>query len=67
MNLPWFRKEGFQFQNHLLFQHMQTFVMFQDAYYNDLIKVFYSNLKMTTEGNLQSEVSNKKTTIAPSD
>jgi len=22
MNLPWFRKEGFQFQNHLIFQQL---------------------------------------------
>jgi len=31
------------------------------------MKVFYSNLKMTADGNLQSEVSNKKITISPSD
>ena len=54
MNLPWFRKEGFQFQNHLLFQQLQTFVMLRHAYYDDLMKVFYSNLKMTADGNLQS-------------
>jgi len=34
--------------------------MLQDTYYDDFIKVFYLNIKMTTEGNLQSEVSNKK-------
>ena len=67
MNLPWFRKEGFQFQNHLVFQQLLTFVTLQHAYYDDLIKVFYSNLKMTTDGNLQSEVSDKKIIISPSD
>jgi len=60
MNLSWFRKEAFQFQNHLIFQQLQTFVMLQHPYNDDLIKVFYSNLKMTANGNLQSEVSNKK-------
>jgi len=66
MNFPWFRKEGVQFQNHLIFQQLQTFVTLQHAYCDDLIKVFYSNLKMTADGNLQSEVSNKKIIIAPS-
>jgi len=52
MNLLWFRKEGFQFQNHILFQHLQTFFTLQDAYYDGLMKIFYLNLKMTVEGNL---------------
>jgi len=46
---------------------LHTFVTLQHAYYDDLMKVFYSNLKMTVDGNLQSEVSNKKITISPSD
>jgi len=38
MNLSWFRKEGFQFQNHLIFQQLQTFVTLQHPYYDDLIR-----------------------------
>ena len=67
MSLSWFAQQGFQFQDHLVYQGLQQFVTLKGPYYDDVMKAFYSNLKVIEEGNLLSEVNNKKIIVTPCD
>lgn len=50
-----FRREGFSFQNWLNNQGLNTFVELTGEWYPDLVRVFYSNLKIS-DGTLCSRV-----------
>jgi len=60
MNFESFTIYGFYFHHHLLFQGLFSFVARDCPFYSDLIKVFYSNLRIFTNGYLQSKVNKKK-------
>ena len=67
MNFQSFETSGLYFHHHLTFQGISDFVSMNCPYYVDLIKVFYSNLKIYVNGYLLSEVNKKKIKLKPDD
>ncbi|KAG2371032.1 uncharacterized protein HKW66_Vig0212060 [Vigna angularis] len=67
MNFDSFTDSGLFFQQHLLFQGLSQFLTLQGPYYPDLIKVFYSNLKISSNGYMLSEVNKRKIRFKPTD
>ncbi|BAU02153.1 hypothetical protein VIGAN_11159500 [Vigna angularis var. angularis] len=67
MNFESFTGSGLYFQQHLLFQGVVELLTLQGPYYPDLIKVFYSNLKISGNGYLISEVKKKRIRLKPTD
>ncbi|XP_052726056.1 uncharacterized protein LOC128194456 [Vigna angularis] len=67
MNFESFTGSGLFFQQQLLFQGVVQFLTLQGSYYPDLIKVFYSNLKISGKGYLLSEVNKRKIRFKPAD
>ena len=56
MYFSFFVAPGFQFQNHLNFQGLQHFLRMKFLYYEDLVRVFYTNLKITHISDLSIEI-----------
>ena len=59
MHSPFFAAPGFEFQNLLNFQHLQPFLGMKLPIYEDLVRVFYTNLKITPLGDLAIEICGK--------
>jgi len=59
MHFPFFVAPGFQFQNHLNFQGLQQFLGMKLPSYEDLVRIFYTNLMFTTIGDLSIKISSK--------
>jgi len=55
------------FQNHLNFQGLQPFLRMKLPYYENLVRVFYTNLKFTTIGDLFIEINSKRIEIRQMD
>ncbi|RDX63079.1 hypothetical protein CR513_58526, partial [Mucuna pruriens] len=58
MDFQFFDSSGFEFQNLLKAQGLDTFVQLYNTYFPDLVKVFYNNLSIS--GDLCSDVNNIK-------
>jgi len=56
MDFLYFARSGLDFHHHLQFQILEQFVYFSTMYYENLIKIFYSNLKVMKVSHLYSEV-----------
>jgi len=56
MHFPFFIALGFQFHNHMTFQGLRHFLEMKLSYYEDLVRVFYTNLKFTPIGDLSIEI-----------
>ncbi|WVY92080.1 hypothetical protein V8G54_037594 [Vigna mungo] len=67
MNFKSFVGSGLFFQHHLIFQGVVEFLTLQAPFYPDLIKVFYSNLKISGNGYLISEVHKRRIKLKPAD
>ncbi|KAL2324138.1 hypothetical protein Fmac_023196 [Flemingia macrophylla] len=67
MDFQYFAKSSFYFQHHLQFQGLHHFLSIHTSYFQDLIKVFYSNLTLTEDGHLYTEVNKTKIHIKPTD
>jgi len=63
MHSPFFAAPGFEFQKLLNFQHLQTFLGMKLPYYEELVRVFYTNLKITPLGELAIEICGKRVHI----
>ncbi|ESW10244.1 hypothetical protein PHAVU_009G192600 [Phaseolus vulgaris] len=50
MHTPFFAAPGFEFQNLLNWQGLQPFLGINLPYYEDLVRVFYTNVKITLDG-----------------
>ena len=59
MNTPFFAGPGFEFQNLLNWQGLQPFLGINLPYYEDLVRVFYTNAKFTPAGHLAIEICGK--------
>jgi len=59
MHSPYFAP-GFQFQNLLNFQGLQPFLGMKLLYYEDLVRVFYTNPKIIPIGDLSIEICSKR-------
>ena len=59
MHSPFFAARGFEFQKLLNFQHLQTFLGMKLPYYEELVRVFYTNLKITPLSELAIEICGK--------
>ena len=60
MHSPFFVALGFEFQNLLHFQGLQAFLRMKLPYYEDLVRVFYTNVKITPTGHLAIEICGKR-------
>jgi len=60
MHSPFFAASGFEFQNLMNFQSLQPFLGIKLPYYEDLVRVFYTNLKITPIGHLAIEICGKR-------
>ncbi|BAT97980.1 hypothetical protein VIGAN_09157900 [Vigna angularis var. angularis] len=67
MNFDSFTGSGLFFQQQLLFQGLSQFLTLEGPYYPDLIKVFYSNLKISANGYLLTKVNRRKIRFKPAD
>ncbi|KAL2341132.1 hypothetical protein Fmac_009072 [Flemingia macrophylla] len=67
MDFPYFASSGLYFHHHLEFQGSKHFVAMSSSYFEDLIKVFYSNLRVSEAGYLYSEVNKTKIKMKPAD
>ncbi|KAL2322066.1 hypothetical protein Fmac_026445 [Flemingia macrophylla] len=67
MDFQYFAKSSLYFQHHLQFQGLHHFLSIHTPYFQDLIKVFYSNLTLTEDGHLYTEVNKTKIHIKPTD
>lgn len=56
MHTSFFAAPGFEFQNLLNWQGLQPFLGINLPYYEDLIRVFYTNVKITPVGHLVIEI-----------
>jgi len=56
MHTPFFAGPGFEFQNLLDGQGLQPFLRINLQYYEDLVRVFYTNAKITPLGHLVIEI-----------
>jgi len=56
MHTPFFAAPGFEFQNLLNWQGLQSFLGINLPYYEDLVRVFYTNVKITPVGHLAIEI-----------
>jgi len=63
MHSPFFVAPWFEFQNLLNFQHLQPFLGMKPPYYEELVQVFYTNLKITPLGELAIEICGKRINI----
>nr|XP_007157376.1 hypothetical protein PHAVU_002G0651001g [Phaseolus vulgaris]ESW29370.1 hypothetical protein PHAVU_002G0651001g [Phaseolus vulgaris] len=59
MHTPFFVGPGFEFQNLLNWQGLQPFLGINLPYYEDLVRVFYTNAKFTPVGHLAIEICGK--------
>ncbi|ESW13068.1 hypothetical protein PHAVU_008G165300 [Phaseolus vulgaris] len=59
MYTPFFAGPGFEFQNLLNWQGLQPFLGINLPYYEDLVRVFYPNAKITPVGHLAIEICGK--------
>lgn len=59
MHTPFFAGPGFEFQNLLNWQSLQPFLGINLPYYEDLVRVFYTNAKFTPAGHLAIEICGK--------
>jgi len=66
MNLESFMDSGLYFHQHLLFQGLSNYVTLSYSYFPELM-VFYTNLHISGNGYLMSEVNKKKIKLKPSD
>jgi len=60
MHSPFFVAPGFEFQNFMNFQRLQPFLGMKLPYYEDLVRVFYTNLKITPLDDLAIEICEKR-------
>ncbi|KAL2334548.1 hypothetical protein Fmac_015761 [Flemingia macrophylla] len=67
MDFTYFASSGLYFHHHLEFQGLKHFVAMSSSYFEDLIKVFYSNLRVSEAGYLYSEVNKTKIKMKPAD
>ncbi|KAL2319922.1 hypothetical protein Fmac_028891 [Flemingia macrophylla] len=67
MDFRYFATSGLYFHHHLEFQGLQHFVAMSSSYYEDLTKVFYSNLRVTQAGHLYTKVNKTKIKMKPAD
>jgi len=67
MHFGFFEEAGFEFQNHLECQRLKQFLMLRYSCFEVMIKVFYSNLRITDDDILCSEVNRKRIIIQPPD
>ncbi|KAL2325439.1 hypothetical protein Fmac_024497 [Flemingia macrophylla] len=67
MDFPYFASSGLYFHHHLEFQGLKHFVAISSSYFEDLIRVFYSNLKVSEAGYLYSEANKTKIKMKPAD
>ncbi|KAL2343350.1 hypothetical protein Fmac_004635 [Flemingia macrophylla] len=67
MDFPYFASSGLYFHHHLEFQGLKHFVAISSSSFEDLIKVFYSNLRVSQAGYLYSEVNKTKIKMKPAD
>ena len=58
-----FAAPGFEFQKLLNFQGLQPFLGMKLLYYEDLVRVFYKNMKITPLGHLAIEICGKRINI----
>jgi len=63
LDFHFFATYGFQFQEYLNFQGLQHFLSIKLPYYEDMIRVFYSNLHLTTHGYLATQIDTHKIII----
>ena len=56
ISLEWFRKAGFKFAADFITQGLETFVSLSGMYYPELVKVFYTCLRVTDDGEIRSRV-----------
>ncbi|RDY05329.1 hypothetical protein CR513_10850, partial [Mucuna pruriens] len=66
-DFQFFDSGGFEFQNILKVQRLDNFVLLDNAYFPNLVKVFYSNLSISNDGELCFEVNNIKIRVRPRD
>ena len=59
MHIPFFAGPGFEFQNLLNWQGLQPFLGINLPYYEDLVRVFYTNAKFTPASHLAIEICGK--------
>nr|KYP65968.1 hypothetical protein KK1_012246 [Cajanus cajan] len=67
MDFSYFATSGLYFHHHIEYQGLQHFVALKCDFFEDLIKVFYSNLRVSEAGFLYSDVNKTKIKIKPSD
>jgi len=67
MNYDSFTTSGLYFHHHLVYQGLADFVSLDGPFYLDLIKVFYSNLRISGNGYLLSEVNKRRIKLKPDD
>ncbi|KAL2337138.1 hypothetical protein Fmac_011584 [Flemingia macrophylla] len=67
MDFTYFASSGLYFHHHLEFQGLKHFVAMSSSYFEDLIKAFYSNLRVSKDGYLYSEVNKTKIKMKPAD
>nr|KYP76135.1 hypothetical protein KK1_020360 [Cajanus cajan] len=67
MDFIYFATSGLYFLHHIEYQGLQHFVALKCDFFEDLIKVFYSNLRVSEAGFLYSDVNKTKIKIKPSD
>ncbi|KAL2331139.1 hypothetical protein Fmac_018720 [Flemingia macrophylla] len=68
MDFQYFATSGLYFHHHLEFQGLQHhYVTMSCSYYEDLTKVFYSNLRVSQAGHLYSEVNKTKIKMKSAD
>ncbi|KAL2318034.1 hypothetical protein Fmac_031910 [Flemingia macrophylla] len=67
MDFQYFATSGLYFHHHLEFQGLQHYVSMSCSYYEDLTKVFYSNLRVSQAGHLYSEVNKTKIKMKSAD
>ena len=54
LDFPFFATSDFQFQEYLNFQVLQHFLSIRLPYYEDMVRVFYSNIHLTIHGYLDT-------------
>jgi len=60
MHSPFYAAPGFQFQNLMNFQGLQPFLGIKLPYYEDLVRVFYTNLNITLIGDHAIKICGKR-------
>nr|KYP73466.1 hypothetical protein KK1_006091 [Cajanus cajan] len=63
MDFSYFATSGLYFHHHIEYQGLQHFVALKCDFFEDLIKVFYSNLRVPEAGFLYSDVNKTKIKI----